>query len=414
MLRRLRKEQDGAVVAITVLSLVALFAMAVISIDVGALLAARRAMVNGADSAALAAAQTCVVGDQSPGTVAMQYAARNADAFGVQGLQLVGPVVCDFAAKQVSVSIAGQQQTFFAPVLGFADQHAVAASATATWGPSGSASPIPLVIYQGLFQGHNCDVPYNVAKGTTCYLWEDNDLNYEGQGNFGFIDISHVVTRDDQCPGVGQKDLANWISGTAPLDAFVLNYPNATWACALSAEAGNSVAWQALDDLAKQHAVRDFPIVGPSPGDGEVPQLPNPGAKYNVIGFAHFEIVSVGQASQLASDPVTCGVPATATLPFDLMAACAPAGAVYNDDAKATPGSAKLTVDADGVVTAWTQRPTSITFSYSTLFGSCGGFPPPNASSHCLELKWNGSTLDVDQSQNGGADFGVQGIKLIK
>jgi uncharacterized membrane protein len=57
--------------------------MAVISIDVGALLAARRAMVNGADSAALAAAQTCVVGDQSPQAVATQYAAANADAFGV-------------------------------------------------------------------------------------------------------------------------------------------------------------------------------------------------------------------------------------------------------------------------------------------------------------------------------------------
>jgi hypothetical protein len=85
----------------------------------------------------------------------------------------------------------------------------------------------------------------------------------------------------------------------------VLNYPNATWACALSAEAGNSVAWQALEDLAAQHAVRDFPIVGSSPGDGEVPQIPNPGAKYNVIGFAHFEIVDVSQASQLPSSTVS-------------------------------------------------------------------------------------------------------------
>jgi hypothetical protein len=101
-------------------------------------------------------------------------------------------------------------------------------------------------------------------------------------------------------------------------------------------------------------------------------------------------------------------------VPFDLVAACAPAGTVYLGGAKATPGSAKLTVDANGVVTAWTKHPTSISFAYATPFGSCGGFPPPNASSHCLELKWNGSTLDSDQSQNGGADFGVQGIKLIR
>jgi uncharacterized membrane protein len=144
--------------------------MAVISIDVGALLAARRAMVNGADSAALAAAQTCVVGDQSPQAVATQYAAANADAFGVGGLQVVDPVVCDYVAREVTVSIAGQQDVFFAPVLGLADHNTVAAAATATWRATGSASPIPLVIYEGMFQGHNCDVPYNIAKGTTCYM----------------------------------------------------------------------------------------------------------------------------------------------------------------------------------------------------------------------------------------------------
>ncbi len=415
MLTRLRRDEGGAVLAIVVLSLVALFGMVVLTVDVGGLMAARRAMVNAADSAALAAAQTCVVQDQSPQSVASQYAAENVDAFGLSGLQLTSPVVCDYVQKQVTVSIAAQQELFFAPILGFADNSPVAATATAVWRPTGSATPIPLVIYEGLFQGHNCDIPKAVAKGTVCYLWEDNDLNYEGQGNFGFIDISHSVTKGERCPGVGQSQLADWIDGSDPMNSFVLNYPNATWACALTAEAGNSVAWQALEQLAKEHAVRDFPIVGPSPADGEPAQLPNPGAKYNVIGFAHFEIINVEQASRLDSGTVACSVPANATPPFDLMACVgAPAGAVYDNDAKATPGKAKLTVDRNGVVTAWSQRPTSITFSYSTLFGSCGGFPPPNASAHCLELRWNGSTLDVDESQNGGADFGIQGVSLIR
>lgn len=419
MLIRLRRDEGGAVVAIVVLSLVALFAMAVLSIDVGAMLAARRGMVNGADSAALAAAQTCIIQDQSPQTVALQYAAKNGDAYGMEDLRLVDPVLCDYALKQVTVSITARQQLFFAPVLGFQDRGDVAAAATAAWRPTGSAAPIPLVIYEGMFQGHNCDVPNAIAKGTVCYLWEDNNLNYEGQGNFGFIDISHVVGKEDSCPGVGQDQIGGWIDGTNTIGTFTLNYPNATWACGLTAEAGNSVAWKALEDLAKEHAVRDFPIVGPSPADGEAAQIPNPGAKYNVIGFAHFEIVDVGQASQLPSDPVTVAIPPGATLPFDLMAG-APAGAVYNNDAKATPGSVGLTVDPNGLVTSWTDNrgqttpPASITFSYSTLFGSCGGFPPPNASAHCLELKWNGSTLDVDESENGGQDFGVQGIRLIK
>jgi Flp pilus assembly protein TadG len=66
MLARLRKDEGGAVLVIVALSLIALFAMAVISIDVGGVYAARRSMVNAADAAALAAAQTCITQDQSP------------------------------------------------------------------------------------------------------------------------------------------------------------------------------------------------------------------------------------------------------------------------------------------------------------------------------------------------------------
>jgi len=327
LLVRLHRDEDGAVLAIVVLSLIAIFGMAVLTVDVGALMTARRAMVNGADAAALAAAQSCITQDQSPAGVAQDLAGQNAAAASVQGVALSAPVTCDYANKQVTVSIAGQQQLFFAPVLGFSDQSTVTATATAIWRPTGSAAPIPLVIYQGSFQGHNCDIPYNVSKGTVCYLWEDNDLNYGGQGNFGFIDISHSVTKDDHCPGVGQSQLADWIDGTDQLGSFVLNYPNATWACALTAEAGNSTSWKALQDLAKAGAVRDFPIVGPTVPDGQPAQLDNPGAKYNVIGFAHFQIVNVGQASQLKSATMTCPVPANATLPFDLMACVgAPSG----------------------------------------------------------------------------------------
>ncbi|MGZ4153612.1 MAG: pilus assembly protein TadG-related protein [Actinomycetota bacterium] len=415
MLGRLNRDEGGAVLVIVALSLIALFAMAVLSVDVGGLYAARRSMVNGADAAALAAAQTCITQDQDPQAVALTYAQHNVDAFGLKNVAVTAPVVCDYATKTVTVSIAAQQQLYFAPVLGFNDQGRVATTATAKWGPTGSASPIPLVIYQGTFQGHNCDIPYNVAKGTTCYLWEDNDFNVEGQGNFGFIDISHSVAKDAHCPGVGQSQLADWISGTDPLNSFILNYPNATWACALTGEGGNSTAWQELQTLAQQHAVRDFPIVGPTVPDAQPEQLANPQGKYNVIGFAHFEIVSVGQASQLSSGTVKCTVPSTATLPFNLMACVgAPNGAVYANDAKATPGNVKLTVDSAGNVTSWSAVPSTISFSYDTLFGSCGGFPPPNSSAHCLELKWNGSTLDVDQSQNGGADFGIQGVSLIR
>ena len=58
-LRRAPSGEDGATLIIVTLSLLALFGMMVLVVDVGSLLYARRAMVNAADAAALAAAQSC-------------------------------------------------------------------------------------------------------------------------------------------------------------------------------------------------------------------------------------------------------------------------------------------------------------------------------------------------------------------
>ena len=50
------QDEGGAIVVITALSLVAIFGMLVLTVDVGGLLLRRRSMVNGADAAALARA----------------------------------------------------------------------------------------------------------------------------------------------------------------------------------------------------------------------------------------------------------------------------------------------------------------------------------------------------------------------
>jgi Flp pilus assembly protein TadG len=57
--RRTPRAEDGAVLVIVALSLLAMFGMMVLVVDVGSLLYARRALVNAADAAALAAAQSC-------------------------------------------------------------------------------------------------------------------------------------------------------------------------------------------------------------------------------------------------------------------------------------------------------------------------------------------------------------------
>jgi len=57
---RLRNER-GAVVPIVALSLIALFGMVILAVDVGGLVAKRRTMVNTNDSAALAAARAYAI-----------------------------------------------------------------------------------------------------------------------------------------------------------------------------------------------------------------------------------------------------------------------------------------------------------------------------------------------------------------
>jgi Flp pilus assembly protein TadG len=54
----LRDDERGATAVIVVLSLIALFGLVVLTVDVGQLLFQRRGMVNASDAAALAAAQT--------------------------------------------------------------------------------------------------------------------------------------------------------------------------------------------------------------------------------------------------------------------------------------------------------------------------------------------------------------------
>jgi Flp pilus assembly protein TadG len=407
------RREEGAVAVITAIVLVVLMAAVALTVDVGGLMLRRRAMVNGADAAALAAAQSCAdasLGD--PEALADEYAAKNVPITdsGLTGGIIAGtdpesgrPWTINCRADvtgHVTVRYQSDQSLFFAPVLGFSHTSEVTSQATASWGAAGAAGPIPLVIYEGFFQGTRCNVPF-VAEGTVCYIWEDNDLS--GGGNFGFLDVAEGwdVGKADRCDNAGGADqLGDWISGDDPVEILGLNYPNATWVCTREGNGGNNVAWNALEDLIGE--TRDFPIVGVSPGDGEPAQVGTPQPKYNVIGFAHFEILGVNMASK---DSLSCVIPPTATVPFDLMAACAPSGGTYIAGSASGDKGAKLTVDANGVITAWSKQPSVVTFE-TTDSADCGGNPAPNSSAHCLVLKWKGSTFGGSEPGHG-ANFGL-------
>ena len=77
-LRRLR-DDEGATAIIVAISLIAIFAMLMLTVDVGGLLYKRRSLVNGADAAALAAAQSCAstTDTTNPEDQADAYAASN-------------------------------------------------------------------------------------------------------------------------------------------------------------------------------------------------------------------------------------------------------------------------------------------------------------------------------------------------
>ena len=415
------QEERGATAVIVVLSLFALFGMVILTVDVGGLLWARRGMVNASDAAALAAAQSCIdttIPLEFEEGWADQLATSNADGVVTAGNNISAMPNCHQGRTgYVSVEYTRQWPLFFGGVLGAGNVGQVTTAATAFWGASGSTAPIPLVIYVTALQGP-CDVP-NVAEGTTCYIWEANDFGVGG-GNFGFLDVEEGwnVPKAGQCNNSGgANQVEEWISGP-PIQTAPLNYPNATWVCTREMEGGNNPAWQAIEDLIGEE--RDFPIVGPTPGDGEPWFIETPQSKYNVIGFAHFEIMDVRMVSKLESGEVTCsGINAATPQPVDLMACVgAPSDATYANDASFTGnwGSTNPQIDADGMLTWTGNLPNgnkSVKFHYDDLLSNCGGIPPPdgNASAHCLVLKWNGATIG-GSDPGGGAELGLNSVRL--
>ncbi|HEX6844772.1 MAG TPA: pilus assembly protein TadG-related protein [Actinomycetota bacterium] len=419
--------EDGAVLVIVVLSLVALIGMLVLVVDVGSVLFARRQLVNGADAAALAAAQSCAK------TNDVEIPEAQADAFATANMTDVDAAITNIVASEtvncdtglpgrVTVDYASEQGLFFGPALGVGETATVRTTATAHWGGVGTAdSVIPLVIYSGYFQGETCNVP-DVPEGTTCYIWEDNDLS--GDGDFGFLDVGAGwdVSPDDSCPNSdGDDQLEWWIDGTDPVATLDLNYPNATWVCTRSGNHSEPKVWQSLRDLIGQ--TRVFPVVGVSPGDGQPAKTGNPKPKYNVIGFARMTIEEVLTVQD--TGPAQCRLDAPLANPTDLLARgklpVASGGCGLDQDALFIAGTADVqqpgnpdtwSVSDEGVL-SWSggEMPTRATFDAMLPSTDCGGVPAPNSSAHCLVLTWVGYSFEHEPADEG-ENFGMVALGL--
>lgn len=340
--------ERGAVAVIFAISLIAIMAIAVLTIDAGNLFFKRRAMVNGADAAALAAAQACArISDTAdPETLADTNATMNVSGLTTSDGGITQSVGCDVnPTGQVTVKYTKAEPNFFAQVLGFGNTTNVSATATAVWGTAGGAdSPLPIVLNWGTLQGP-CDIP-GVVMGKVCYLWYDNDRF--SPSNFGFMSLSQWnVASTDTCDHAGgANDLQSWIAGswTGPPLTMNLPPPAPTYVCSLTG--GTSSAWaQAMGDIVADpvpvNHIKYFPVNDDAGQILNGPQID----KFDIIGFAALSVDGVWKANKA---PAEC---------------------------------------------------------YAVLN------PPTNASAYCLKVSWQGYQFGGGTCC-GGPDFGVREVRL--
>jgi hypothetical protein len=145
-MRRLN-EEDGATVVIVAISLVVLFGMGALVLDVGNLFWERRQLQNGAEAGALAAAQDLATGETvaTAEASASTYTSQNntRDAF----VDVFEPASNSVTVGTITGSVSGPGvlDAFLAGVIG-TDEYFTRASATVEWGSFGGGTTIPIAI----------------------------------------------------------------------------------------------------------------------------------------------------------------------------------------------------------------------------------------------------------------------------
>ncbi|MEO7375259.1 MAG: pilus assembly protein TadG-related protein [Nakamurella sp.] len=156
MIRRLRKDDGGAVALIFVLLLLPMMAMAALVVDIGAVYVEKRQLQNAADAAALAIAQDCGRGAcGNPTLTARTLTTANAGA---------ATVTTTVTGSSVTVGTSATVHHWFAPAIGINSTN-VTAMSSARWGtPSGGTAMLPLIFSWCSFQAQTGG---GIPSGTT-------------------------------------------------------------------------------------------------------------------------------------------------------------------------------------------------------------------------------------------------------
>jgi Flp pilus assembly protein TadG len=309
-LARLRDDEQGAVLAIVAITLLALLGMLVLTFDLGRGVALKRNMVNAADAGALAAARECGLanGRDDATAAASDLVSDNNDAATVTDVQInPNDAVCSGGANPdpdgrntVTVTVNVPQEYFFAQIFGF-DSGNVVASATAEWTLQLSG-PAPLKV-----ESLKVDECLKGGTGSHCYVGYENEGSQYGWLNFpeGWPEEGEP-NPPTSCPSTGgANDLNNYIGqmgGTGTSSGFqptLWNVP--IWVCAKDGE--NRTSQIAIERWIESvgnppppepRPVVSFPVVapasGPCPVEGCWPRYGNPNASYPVIRFQGFYI----------------------------------------------------------------------------------------------------------------------------
>ena len=446
-------EESGAVVVIVVLSLIAIFAMLVLTVDVGGLLLSRRAMVNASDAAALAAAQSCASAEDTfdPEGRADAYAAQNVSGV-ITGTSNITEITgCDEGSGHVSVEYLTKQSLFFAGVLGFGATGDVRTAATAAWGPAAGGYAVPIVLESGYLQGV-CKVPDGVSIGDTCAMYYNNGDASLGDANWGFMNLDKWnVDSGAHCSSAGSSNRRDWILNDYG-DPLVLNgTPPGSEPTYVCNDTGHSSAnWQDLTDRMNSNPVVLFPVndcEGQLDKSGSVSPCPSTPDKYDIIGFTRLKLIAVYKGDDPAAIGTT-GASGTCVLSkaslnngqvkplsdtYGSGGGC-PSGSPDNLNAsdvhifpkgsgpeyrQCVPGDASPTCGYwyDTVARRITWRQPNATdlkiqygWSMNGTTGACGSRPSdPNAI--CIVSEWRGFTTSSG-AIGSGKNFGVSAFAL--
>ena len=317
--RRIDNE-DGAFIVIVALAISVLFGFLALTIDVGATMAQRRALVKAADAASLAGAQACATNTGSPQSVAGTYWAANlTDPTGVSAVY--SPATGCGLTNTFTVTLTRAQEQEFTPFVGGSNTKNVIARATAKWGGALSGPPQPFSIDFTKFE--SC-FPLGLATplGTTCTFTTTNTTAGGGGGSggggsggggsggggsggggsggggggaptlpsnqWGGVNLStwgQYGRLDDCPPAPGASTVSTWVPNGWPMGDLSIDPDADTYVCADGGQAAS--VWNDLNDTPPQGTNQIFAVTDPL-GLNATPKKD----KYRVLGFAKLRVIS--------------------------------------------------------------------------------------------------------------------------